>query len=75
MALYEITIKGTKTFYIEADTQEQALESPVVHDEMSGSMGDFEWEASEGEANKCDKRSEDYARKHESKLIVPNSEE
>lgn len=70
MKLFEITIKGTKTFYVEAKTQEQALDHEMVSTEMTSTIGEFEWEASEGDASECSERDEKYARDRESHLII-----
>ena len=73
MKLFEITIKGTKTFYIEAETQESALDHEMVHIEMTSSMGEFEWEGHEGNAAECSERGVEYANKHESHIIIQAS--
>ena len=44
MPYYEVTITGSKTFMVEAESQDDALDNPVVADEMSFA-GDIDWEA------------------------------
>lgn len=49
MPFFEITITGTKQFFVEADTEAEALEHEIVADEMS-CCGDIEWETDEASA-------------------------
>lgn len=69
MALYEITIKGTKTFYVNAASEDEALKHPTVNDEMTCSMGDIEWEAWEADADKQDDFIAENIRTHEPELV------
>jgi hypothetical protein len=69
MALYEITIKGSKTFYVEAETEDKALEHPIVNDEMYSGITGIEWEAMEAEADKQPDFIADNIRANEPKLI------
>ena len=69
MALFEITISGSKTFYIDADTEEDALDSDIMDDEML-TIGDFEWEADTGTAIEMTQTEELRIRKRDHELIV-----
>lgn len=51
--LFEITMIATKHFYVEAASQEEALEMEVVDDEAWFRFGKAEWEHDETRANEC----------------------
>ena len=70
MGLFEITIIGSKTFYVEADTEEQALNNEIVSDEMTLITGEFEWEADTGSARLIIDAHESRIREIHNKLIV-----
>lgn len=69
MPLYEMTVKAYKTFYVEADSEEDAIEHDQAHREFSR-WGDIEYEPDEMSVHKCDSRSEQYARDEQSHLIL-----
>lgn len=70
MPLYKVTITGSKTFFIEAEDEDSALDNEVVSDEMMSSIGEFQWEAHEGSVRELDHKEESQVRLRESELIV-----
>lgn len=50
MKLFEITITAYKVFYVEAESQEAALEHEVVDEEANFSFGEVKWETDETRA-------------------------
>lgn len=48
--LFEITMTAFKTFFVEAESQAEALESVIVEDESSSMCGDVDWEHEETRA-------------------------
>lgn len=71
MGLFEITITGSKTFYVEANSEEDALDKEIVSDEMSDMVGDFEWEADTGKALLIDSDEEKRIRERDVKRYKP----
>lgn len=55
MPFYEITITGSKQFFVEADTEDEALDHEIVNNEMETMTGNIDWEADTVFANSEDK--------------------
>ena len=70
MPLFEMTVKATKTFFIEADSEEDALGHPAAQDEFTSGLGDVEFDCHEMGAQQCDEFGERYAREREPELIL-----
>ena len=63
MEHYEIVITGSKRFFVEAESEEEALDNPVVSDEMS-TMGDVDWDADSVSATLEDSFDIETCRRH-----------
>lgn len=68
--LIEITIVAFKTFYVEAESEDDALSHPAVDDETRFSFGDFDWEHDETTAKEMDEKAAAHIRTHHPKKIV-----
>lgn len=62
--LYEIQMKAFKVFYVEADSQEAALNSAAVDDESSVRGGGIDWEHGETRAEAVTSDRAESIRKH-----------
>lgn len=70
MALFRITMIGCKVFYVEADTQPEALEDPAIEDEGSFCHTKVDWEHDETRAEQVyEKEAARIIRQHP-KLIL-----
>jgi len=74
MKLFEITMTAYKTFYVEAETQEDALKHDAV-DREQGSIGDhIDWDHNETTAEEIEPKRADFIRSRDAKLILPPDE-
>ena len=69
MALHEITIKATKTIYVEAESAKDALNHPIVQEEQGDSMQGIEWDVTETEADELEEFIADGVRRDTPKLV------
>lgn len=60
MPVFEVTIIGTKTFYIEAESEEAAIDNELTVDAMTSSVPevDEDWEPHEAKARKLDSQED-----------------
>lgn len=70
MPLYEIKMYATKTFYVDADSQQEALNEEAVEDERDFFDGQVDWEHCETEAVLVHKQTESHIREVCPKLIL-----
>lgn len=73
MKLFEIQITAYKTFYVEAESQEDALEKDVVDDEQ-GRFGNYDWEHDTTTARELGAIEARYVRDRHSKQIAKEDE-
>lgn len=69
MALYQMTVKATKVFYVEANSQEEAIHHPASVDEFDSTIN-MPFEPDEMMAVVVTGKSEEHARDRESHLIL-----
>jgi pyruvate-formate lyase-activating enzyme len=68
--LYEITMRAYKHFYVEAASQEEAIE--FSREEAGAHFNDFDWEHEETRAELTDERTAERVR-NERKMILDTS--
>lgn len=68
MPLFQMTVKAVKVFYIEADSESDALGDELAQFEFSNT-GDLEFEVEEMSARELDAAGAELARRHEPELV------
>lgn len=68
--LYEITMKATKVFYVEAESQQAALNNDFVIEESDSSCGEYDWEQYETEAVEVREKEEPMIREFHADQIA-----
>lgn len=75
MKLFRVTIKAYKSFYVEAENQDDALAHSVVEDEQDPNWrGRFEFEHDSTDADELCESEAEHIRSLRSKQIVKDSE-
>ena len=70
MPLYQMTVKASKTFYVEGNSQKEALNHKASVHEFS-IHGELEFEVSEMQARECSLQEIEYIHAREPELIIP----